>query len=218
MKPIPYSALLFDLDGTILDSAPIICLAMSRAMKEFGHDVPPETFAPYVGPPPWHTFAEVTSEPSEVIERMVPRYREIYDAMMDRTPAYPGLPALIERLAQAGVPMGVATSKLRSAAVSLLAGHLLADRFVTIQGAGTTAASALKAAVIETAVADLRASGIDVAELVMIGDRHHDIEGAARFGIPTILVAWGYARPGEEADALAVVETPQELAELLGVT
>lgn len=210
-----WSAVLLDLDGTILDSAPIICRAMSLATAEFGHPRPPEEFLPYVGPPLWHTFGEVTGEPPEVVERIVPRYREIYAELMGATQVFPGMPEVVRRLAAAGLPLAVATSKLRSAAISLLAGVGLAEEFVTIQGAGDTAASADKAAVIAAALADLRAAGADVGRPVMVGDRHHDIEGAAALDIPTILVSWGYAAPGEEEGAIAVAPDSAALADLL---
>lgn len=212
-----WSAILFDLDGTILDSSPIICRAMSLASAEFGHPRDPAVFRPFVGPPPWHTFAEVTGEPPEVVERIVPRYREIYDGLMADTPVYPGMPSLIEALAGAGVPLAVATSKLRDAAIALLEGVGLAGCFLTIQGAGADAASAAKATVIGTAIADLQAAGVDTSRMVMVGDRHHDIDGAAGFGVPTIMVAWGYGAPGEEDGAVAVARTPAELASLLGL-
>jgi phosphoglycolate phosphatase len=128
MRP---SAVLFDLDGTILDSAPIICAAMSVASAEFGHPREPAVFARYVGPPPWHTFGEVTGEPPEQIDRIVARYREIYDTMMAATPVFPGVPEVIDALAARGVPLAVETSKLRSAAIALLEGVGLADRFLT---------------------------------------------------------------------------------------
>lgn len=215
---VRWSAILFDLDGTILDSSPIICRAMSLASAEFGHPRDPAVFRPFIGPPPWHTFAEVTGEPPEVVERIVPRYREIYDGLMADTPVYPGMPSLIEALAVAGVPLAVATSKLRAAAVALLEGVGLAGCFLTIQGAGADAASAAKATVIGTAIADLRAAGVDTSRMVMVGDRHHDIDGAAGFGVPSIMVAWGYGAPGEEHGAMAVARTPAELAGLLGLS
>lgn len=213
-----WTAILFDLDGTILDSSPIICRAMSLASAEFGHPRDPAVFRPFIGPPPWHTFAEVTGEPPHVVERIVPRYREIYDGLMADTPVYPGMPSLIEALAGAGFPLAVATSKLRAAAIALLEGVGLAGHFVAIQGAGADAASAAKATVIGTAIADLQAAGADISRMVMVGDRHHDIDGAAEFGVPTILVDWGYGTPGEEDGAAAVAHTPAELARLLGLS
>lgn len=206
-----WTAVLFDLDGTILDSAPIICAAMSVASTEFGHPRPPETFAPYVGPPLWHTFSEVTGESPEQVDRIVTRYREIYQSMMAGTPAFPGVPEVVQELAARRIPMGVATSKLRSMAISLIEGIGLADHFITVQGAGIDAASADKATVIEQALTDLATAGVDLSNAVMVGDRHHDIEGAARHGIPTILVSWGYALAGEKEGAISVVDTPQAL-------
>ena len=52
----------------------------------------------------------------------------------------------------------------------------------------------------------------------MIGDRIHDIEGAAANGIPTIYVTWGYGSPAESAGAVDIVDTPAELFPLLGLT
>lgn len=210
-----FSAVLFDLDGTILDSSPIICAAMSVASAEFGHHRPPEVFAPYVGPPPWHTFGEVTGEPPAVVDRIVRRYRAIYASMMSTTPVFPGVGEVIDALSERGVPLAVATSKLRSAAIELLEGVGLAGRFVTIQGAGADAASADKAGVIGRAIDDLVAAGIDVSTLVMVGDREHDVEGARLHGVPVILVRWGYAGPGEAAGTLAVADDPAELLDLL---
>ncbi|MDO5683001.1 MAG: HAD hydrolase-like protein, partial [Propionibacteriaceae bacterium] len=80
---------------------------------------------------------------------------------------------------------------------------------------GADPASAVKSTVIGHAVADLEAAGVDTSRMVMVGDRHHDIDGAAEFGIPTVWVRWGYAQPGEEDGAFAVVGTPGELASLL---
>jgi phosphoglycolate phosphatase len=51
----------------------------------------------------------------------------------------------------------------------------------------------------------------------MIGDRHHDVEGAAHHGVPTIFVRWGYGSPVEAAGAVATVDTPAGLLPLLGL-
>jgi phosphoglycolate phosphatase len=75
-----------------------------------------------------------------------------------------------------------------------------------------------KADVVEEALRRLRERGADVSRPVLVGDRLHDVEGAAVHGVPTIFVEWGYGSPAEQAGAVAVVATPAELADQLGVS
>jgi phosphoglycolate phosphatase len=69
--------------------------------------------------------------------------------------------------------------------------------------------------VVAEALVRLSALGADMSNPVLIGDRIHDVEGAAANGIPTIFVTWGYGAPAEQAGAVAVAETPEELEKLL---
>ena len=69
----------------------------------------------------------------------------------------------------------------------------------------------------ELALAVLRAAGVDVAGAGRVGDRHHDVEGAAAHGVPTVFVTWGYGRDEEAAGAAAVARTADELLAALGV-
>uniref|UniRef100_UPI00292EFCFD HAD hydrolase-like protein n=1 Tax=Clavibacter michiganensis TaxID=28447 RepID=UPI00292EFCFD len=64
----------------------------------------------------------------------------------------------------------------------------------------------------EEALRRLRADGIDLGNVVIAGDREHDVLGAAAHGIPTGMVAWGHGSPAEAAGTIAVVETAAELA------
>jgi phosphoglycolate phosphatase len=68
-----------------------------------------------------------------------------------------------------------------------------------------------KAAVITWALEQLEARGVDVRRPVMIGDRIHDVEGAAAHGIPTVFAEWGYGSPDEAVVAAASAATPAEL-------
>jgi phosphoglycolate phosphatase len=61
----------------------------------------------------------------------------------------------------------------------------------------------------------LRQIGADVSNPVMVGDRKHDVHGAAEHGVPTILVKWGYGSKVEEVGTFAVVRTAEELGTLL---
>lgn len=211
----PYDAVLFDLDGTIIDSAPIICRAMAATTAEFGHPRSEESLRRYVGPPLWHTFAEVTGEPPEVIEEIVHAYRARYAELMPATPVFQPVADLIRRLHRRGVPLALATSKQRTAAHRLLELHGLAELFVTVQGAGDDAASSTKSAVIAKALTDLRAAGVPARHAVLVGDRSHDVEGAAEHGLPTILVGWGYGSPEERRGVPVADDVPALEAMLL---
>jgi len=74
-----------------------------------------------------------------------------------------------------------------------------------------------KELVIEDALAGLHDKGIPTDNVIMVGDRIHDVEGARVHGIDTILVRWGYGGPTEWAKAHSVVDTPRELHEALGI-
>lgn len=109
----------------------------------------------------------------------------------------------------------MATSKPESAARVLLEHLGLADAFVTITGANDDETRSDKAEVIEEALRRLRERGVDLANPVMVGDRHHDIAGAVAHDVPAIWVAWGYGEPAEATQAIASAEDATQLRELL---
>ena len=108
----------------------------------------------------------------------------------------------------------MATSKGEAAARSILDLHGLTDRFAVVAGADPEVGRVGKALVVASALARL---GVVPARdaVVMVGDRHHDVDGAAECGVPTIGVAWGYAVEGELTGARAVVATHEDLFDLL---
>ncbi|OYO13604.1 haloacid dehalogenase [Enemella evansiae] len=209
-----YDAVLFDLDGTLIDSAPIICRAMAETLANYGYPRTEESLRPYVGPPLWFTFAEVTGESPEVIDAIVRDYRARYAELMPATPVFEPVVGLVRRLHRRGVPLALATSKQRTAAERLLELHGMTDLFTAVQGAGDDAASAAKSTVIARALADLRAADVAARHPVLVGDRSHDVEGAAVHRMPTILVGWGYGSPAERV-GVSVAEDVAELEELL---
>ena len=130
---------------------------------------------------------------------------------------YPGIPECLTALRGAGLRLAVATSKPEPMAWRIvehfgLDAHLdrgLDDVFgATLDGTRST-----KADVVAHALASLDAA----RRVVMVGDREHDVLGAAAHRVPCVGVAWGYARPGElaAAGATAVVGTPAGLATVL---
>lgn len=216
----PYSVVLFDLDGTISDSAPDITASLAHTITELGLPVPtPAELLEWVGPPlpqSFETFLGLTGERRDEAMRT---YRAHYLANGATASAvFPGMPELLRAVHEAGIPTSTATSKPETPATAILVAAGL-DRWLdVITGASDDEVRNTKADVVAEALRRLRERGVDVSRPVLVGDRLHDVEGAAAHGVPTIAVRWGYGSPAEHAGAVAVVDTPAELADLLGVS
>ncbi|OBB59427.1 hypothetical protein A5757_13950 [Mycobacterium sp. 852013-51886_SCH5428379] len=208
---------LFDLDGTLTDSAQGIVASFRHALGEVGAPVPEgDLAARIVGPPMHHTLSGLLGDRADAA---IAAYRADYTSRgwsMNRT--FDGIPALLEDLRAAGVRLAVATSKAEPTARRILTHFALDEFFEVIAGASPDGTRSLKADVVAHALAQLQPLPDRV---VMVGDRWHDVEGAARHGIDTVVVGWGYgaadfAEPTDVA-ALAHVDTVEDLREVLGV-
>lgn len=211
---------LLDLDGTLCDSAEAITAAMAYALEH--HGVPtqtPETLRSFVGPPFAVALGGIGLSP-DLIDPVVATYREHYrERFMLTSPTFPGVPEALGALGRAGLTLAVATSKPQPTA-RVIVEHLSLDDFLThglegVFGADTNRPGDSKADVIGRALAQLRPGPGE--RVVMVGDRIHDVEGAAAHGSRTIGAGWGYAPAGEldEAGAAVIVRTPEELVDLL---
>jgi phosphoglycolate phosphatase len=93
----------------------------------------------------------------------------------------------------------------------------LGDDFDVLGTASDDDTRSSKADVVRFALDQLDEAGADTSRVVLVGDRIHDVEGAAAHGVESILVSWGYGTPAEWAVATASVTTPEELRAALGV-
>ena len=109
----------------------------------------------------------------------------------------------------------MATSKPELQARRILAHFDLDDLFLVIAGASEDETRSEKADVIAWALQLLTREGVDVSRPVMVGDRIHDIEGAAQHGIPSVFVTWGYGDPAEAAGAFAIADEPTALPRIV---
>ncbi|AJM78255.1 haloacid dehalogenase [Rathayibacter toxicus] len=212
-----WSCILLDLDGTITDSARGITTTLVNTFVELGRPVPtPAELLAYVGPPLLDAFRELGGMSIEESYAALAIYRRRYnaDGLFDSS-LYPGLPDVLARIAAAGVPLSLATSKPESAAIRILEHYELAQYFTVICGASEDEVRSAKADVVAEALRRLHDLGIDLSTPVMVGDREHDVHGAAAHGIPTIMVTWGYGSPLETVGAIAVVTEADELTTLL---
>lgn len=222
-RPHPTSTLLFDLDGTLTDSVDGIVASFAHALTSVDVPVPGGDVATaIVGPPLVDTFVSL-GLPEETTARALAAYRDRYGRIGWRENAvFDGIAELLRDLASTGRSMAVATSKNEGLAHRILEHFHLAQHFTVIAGASDDGTRRSKADVVARALVGLGITPIDLAaggtpDVVMIGDRIHDIEGAAKFGIPAIAVGWGYATENEVRDAAWTVDSVDTLREVLGV-
>lgn len=216
MKP-RYSCVLFDLDGTIVDSAPGITGSLAHTFQELGLPVPsPTELLRYVGPPILDSFRDLAGFSPEQSQKALSLYRLHYlsDGVFDAA-VYPGVPEVLAAIHEHGTPLSLATSKPETPATTILEHYDLLQYFDIVTGASDDEVRSAKADVVEEALKRLVALGADTSRPVLVGDRSHDVHGAAAHEVPTIFVRWGYGSPAEEVGAVAVVATPDELAALL---
>jgi phosphoglycolate phosphatase len=212
-----WSAILFDLDGTITDSAPAITSSLARTFTLLGRPVPSDSeLLSYVGPPMLDAFQEYAGmTPDEAVEAIAVYRGEYHGAASLDTAVYPGIAGLLERIHAAGIPLALATSKPELSAIAILTHFDLAKYFTATVGASADETRSNKTDIVAEALARLAASGADTSGAVMVGDRSYDAVGAQANGIPAILVEWGYGSPSEAAAATAVVHSADQLAKLL---
>lgn len=212
-----WTCVLFDLDGTIANSAEGITESFAATLSELGLPVPPpDELRTWVGPPPAESFRVHFGFDDATAEHARQLYRQHYHRIgnADIQAFDEVLPAL-EALAQQGIPMAVATSKPEHTAIEVLGRLELARYFVTISGASRDETISDKASIVGEALRRLNADGVDTSNPVMVGDRLHDVVGAAEHDVPTILVGWGYGEPAEHTRALVTVGSADALTNVL---
>ena len=210
-------AVLFDLDGTLSDSAPGILAALRHAFDVNGlARLDPVTERAILGPPFYESLPPLVG--ADKVAGVIAAYREHYGqgAMFD-TQAFEGVAGVLAALRSAGVRLAVATSKPEHYALPIVEHLGLAEYFEIVGGDELDGSRGTKALVIGRVLQ--RLGNPDPTAVVMVGDRSHDVEGARVHGIDCAAVAWGYAMPGEleAADPAAICARPADLASALGI-
>lgn len=207
---------LFDLDGTLTDPGLGITNSILYALGKMEAPIPKrEALYPFIGPPLLDSFRKYCGMSEADAARALSLYREYFSVQgLFENEVYPGIPAMLARLADAGARLCVATSKPEPFARRILDHFDLAKFFSFSGGSGLDGARGKKSDVIAYVLAETGASSPDA---VMIGDRLHDVEGAAACGLPAVGVLWGYGSRREltDAGAAAVAATTDELEEIL---
>ena len=212
-----YKYILFDLDGTLIDSKEGIISAARFALDKMGV---PETqivnLERIIGPPLKSSFKNFFSLSEEFADKAIEYYREYYRdrSIFDNT-LYDGIVPMLQMLISEGYILAVATSKPTVFANRILDKHNLTKYFHLIEGANLDDTHADKFDIISSVCEKL--SIYNVSQAIMIGDRMYDINGANAIGMDSIGVLYGFGSLEEFQDAGAsyVVNTVDELRQLL---
>ncbi|MBD3948202.1 HAD hydrolase-like protein [Tuanshanicoccus lijuaniae] len=212
-----YQTILFDLDGTITESAPGIIASIRHAMDTLQLPALDEsTLNLFIGPPLTYSFKTYAQLDDETAQLATKIYRERYNTIgLYESTLYDGIESILQQLKVAGKRLYIATAKPEPLARRILAHYQLDRYFDDIVGATFDGVVATKEQVIELALSSN--PNIDPKTAVMIGDRHHDMEGARQHHIEAIGVLYGYGDRDEliQAGATHIVDVPQDLLKLM---
>jgi phosphoglycolate phosphatase len=215
----PWTCILWDVDGTIVDASEGILRRLALCLEHFGLPAPKrEELVHWIGPPMYESFQTNVGMTGERAAEAVAYYRQIGRAEGYGSGArlYPGIADLIADVAAAGIPQATASSKPENQVEFLMDHFDLAPHLQVIVGATPDEKTrATKADIVAEALRQLAEGGHDVSRPVLIGDRHHDIEGGAMHGVPVVFVRWGFSWPHESEGAQAVVDDVEQLRRLI---
>ena len=212
---MPPLTVLFDLDGTLIDSVELILLSKQYAFESRGLPAPNDReWLKWLGTPLRTTFQRFTDDPAEV-ERFIGAYREYQFAHHDRLlRPYPGIAETLTALRDTGHPIGIVTSKSVELSERGLS-HLGLLEFVdTIVGADSTERHKPDPEPVRVALERLHAAP---KRALFVGDSVHDMHAGNAAGVPTVAALWG---PFSRADLLPsepryFAERPEELLGLV---
>ena len=208
--------ILFDLDGTLIDSKAGIFHSIAYALDKMGVAMPEEkVLRRFLGPPLVHSFKEYIGMSEEDAVRAVALYRENYTPRgVYEFTLYPGVETMLKKLTASGRRCYLATSKPEVYAEEILKRAGLREYFTEITGSLIPAGRDDKVEVISHL---LEKAGITCEDTVMVGDRFYDIEGAHKVGMMAIGVSYGFGSLKElnRAEAEAVVSSCKELTAII---
>lgn len=215
----PWTCVLWDVDGTVVDASDGILRRLTIALEHFGKQSPTRAeLVHWIGPPMYESFqTNVGMTPAEASEA-VTFYRGLnkLDGYTTGAKLFPGMAQLIGDLAAAGVPQATASSKPEVQVAALMDHFDLSAALTSIVGAAPDEKTlSSKSDVVAEALRRLRVAGVDTSRPVLVGDRHHDVDGGAEHGVPVIFVRWGFSWPHESDGAQAAVDDVDQLRRLL---
>ncbi len=207
---------LFDLDGTLTDPAEGITNSFIHALKSFGKEVPSyEKLCTFIGPPLHDTFKNQLGFPEDSIKDAIVKYREHFSVKgLFENQVYDGIEQMLKELKNRGKHLLVATSKAEEFSIRILEHFKLASYFDFICGSNMNLTRSSKEEIIAYALE--RCGNPDKKSVLMIGDRHYDIEGAHQNGVKACGVLYGYGTR-EELESAGADYIAEKVLDILDI-
>ena len=218
-----YPVIVFDLDGTLVDSVPDIALAINEVLVEYGRPpLPVSAVAGMMGdgaPEMIERAFAAAGNPAPTAQRpeMAARLQAVYAAgSHELSTLYPGVPETLAKLAQRGLRLGVCTNQRQAAARATLGRFGIEGLFSAVIGGDSTGVLKPDPRILQAALDRL---GAAPSETVMVGDSRNDVLVARRLGVKTVTARYGYPEAeaaGFGADMIidAMAELPAALIRL----
>ena len=203
----------FDLDGTLVDTSPGIIESVKYAVKEFNYPVlTQEQLLSFIGPPLKTSFIRCCGCDDSVAERLTETYRNYYrQGAILNARLYDGIIELLKELYNADIQLTVATSKPQTFAEQIIF-HFGLERYLSAIRGADIYGKLTKADLISQCVKDFDLSGC-----IMVGDTVYDAKGAEETGISFIAVSYGFGNLKEikACRHVGVAQTPLDLLKML---
>ena len=214
-----YKYIFFDLDGTLTDPREGITRSVQYALKKMGIEEPDLTkLEVFIGPPLVDSFMEYYGFTLDEARQGTEYYRENFSVHGWRqNKLFDGTRKMLTDLKEHGKVIAVASSKPEYFVEKILAYFEIDELFDYVCGGSMDETRTHKDQVIDELLKRMRLSEPEKREILMVGDRRHDVEGAAVFGIPCLGLSMGFAAEGEleKAGAIAVVDSVEGITEYI---
>lgn len=214
-----FTHIFFDLDGTLTDPAQGITNSFIHALKFYGMEIPSyEELCKLIGPPLPYSFETTFGFSHEKAMEAVAKYREYFSTKgLFENKVYDGIPELLQTLKEKGKHLVVATSKPEEYSIKIIEHFGLAKYFDFVCGSLMDESRSKKDEVIAYALERCGLGEDDKQNVLMVGDRFHDIEGAKKNNLKSCGVLFGYGSREELQNAGAdyIVKSLKDLLEVI---
>ena len=212
-----YPYIIFDFDGTVVDTGEGIIKSLQYSFEQMGHEVPDMSdLKKFIGPPIYYSYTHFYGVSEDEVEAYIKKYRERYTVKgIYECHVYDGMRELLVSLKQKGVKLGIASSKPERLIYDVANYLNLTDLFDAIVGVKIDDSNhSTKTGLVLECMEKLGAA--DKSKVLMVGDRCFDIDGAAGAGVDSCGALWGYGSREEfmEHKATYIVGTAKEIIEL----